>query len=73
MIKCDICLDKEYEDDDLIVLCDLCNAATHQGCYGGDLLNAVPKGEWYCDRCQNLLNNTKVKCDSIKCFLCDDL
>ena len=28
---------------------------------------------FYCERCQKLLNNTKVKCDSIKCFLCDDL
>ncbi len=37
-VQCDICLDKEYEDEDQIVLCDLCNAATHQGCYGGSIL-----------------------------------
>jgi hypothetical protein len=28
-IQCDICLEFEYEDGDLIVICDLCNAATH--------------------------------------------
>ena len=36
-IQCDICLEYEYEEDDFIVLCDLCNAATHQSCYGGQL------------------------------------
>lgn len=28
-IQCDICLDYEHEDDDQIVICDLCNVATH--------------------------------------------
>ena len=26
---CDICLSGEYDDDDLIVYCDLCNIAVH--------------------------------------------
>jgi hypothetical protein len=28
-IQCDICLEYDHEDDDQIVICDLCNAATH--------------------------------------------
>jgi hypothetical protein len=28
-IQCDICLEYDHEDDDQIVMCDLCNAATH--------------------------------------------
>ncbi len=34
-IQCDICLEYDYEDHDQIVICELCNAATHQSCYGG--------------------------------------
>lgn len=28
-IQCDICLEFEYEENNHIVLCDLCNTATH--------------------------------------------
>jgi hypothetical protein len=28
-IKCDVCLEFEYDSDDEIVLCELCNNATH--------------------------------------------
>lgn len=28
-IQCDICLEHEYEDDDQIVICELCNVAVH--------------------------------------------
>ncbi len=28
-IQCDICLEFDHEDDDQIVICELCNAATH--------------------------------------------
>ena len=28
-IQCDICLEFDHEEDDQIVMCDLCNAATH--------------------------------------------
>jgi hypothetical protein len=31
-IQCDVCLEHEYDDDDLIVVCGLCNAAVHQTC-----------------------------------------
>lgn len=28
-VQCDVCLEYEYEDDDQILICDLCLAATH--------------------------------------------
>lgn len=34
-IRCDSCLSKEAEDpSDKIVICETCNIATHQSCYG---------------------------------------
>jgi hypothetical protein len=72
-IQCDICLDFEHEDDDQIVLCDLCNVATHQSCYGGDIKDNLPTGNWYCQRCQMLLDNRSLKCTQIRCFLCDEI
>ena len=72
-IQCDICLEYEYEDDDQIVLCDLCNTACHQSCYGGAIAHGIPQGNWYCDRCLALVNDRQLKCTEIKCFLCNDL
>ena len=28
-IQCDVCLEYEYEEDDYIVICDLCNVGIH--------------------------------------------
>ena len=56
-VQCDICLEYEYEDDDLIVICDLCNVAVHQSCYGNDIKDSVPAGNWYCKRCDYLMKN----------------
>jgi hypothetical protein len=53
-IQCDVCLEFEYEDGDNIVICELCNAAVHQTCHGGDLANKIPNGAWYCERCEKL-------------------
>jgi len=72
-VVCDICLDDEDYEDDEIVICDLCLVAVHQTCYGGKLKNAIPAGSWYCDRCQELVNNKQKKCTEIKCFLCPDI
>jgi hypothetical protein len=72
-IHCDICLEVSPEKKDAIVLCDLCNVATHQSCYGSDLLKKVPVGQWFCIRCAELKSDLALKCDSIKCFFCPDL
>lgn len=41
---CDVCLDRSYIESNLIVICDLCEAAVHQNCYGSELLKEVPVG-----------------------------
>lgn len=55
------------------MICDLCNCAVHQSCYGGFLRHGVPEGEWFCDRCKALKADEKLECKDIKCFLCNDL
>ncbi len=41
-IQCDICLEFDHEDDDQLVICELCNCATHQKCYGGNIYSKLP-------------------------------
>ena len=53
-ILCDVCLDDEDDENDEIVICDLCLCAVHQTCYGSELLKSVPKGDWFCARCRDL-------------------
>ena len=73
-IKCDACLSKCADDPrDKIVICETCNVGTHQSCYGRELLDNVPTGEWNCERCCSLLKNRDKSVKSIKCKLCYDL
>ncbi|CDW90174.1 phd zinc finger-containing protein [Stylonychia lemnae] len=71
-IHCDVCLEFEQEDDDQIIICELCNVACHQQCYGSELLAGLTTESWYCQRCKTIKDNN-VKCDDIKCFLCPDI
>ena len=69
-IVCDVCLDDEDEENNEIVICDLCLGAVHQSCYGSELLNSIPQGNWYCARCRILLEDVNKKCTEIKCIFC---
>lgn len=44
-IECDICLDDfcDEENHDDLVICDFCNVAVHQSCYGHEILRNFPK------------------------------
>jgi hypothetical protein len=45
-IVCDICLDDDVDEgEDDIVICDMCNSAVHQTCYGKDIKDAFPTSE----------------------------
>jgi hypothetical protein len=37
-------------------------------------MDGLPKGDWLCDRCKELLKdeNKNMKCTDIKCFLCPE-
>ena len=47
-IKCQVCTDGDYTDDNLIVFCATCNISVHQRCVG---LAKVPSESWICEVC----------------------
>ena len=47
---CDICREGYSEPGDMLVFCDRCNIAVHQGCYG---IKEVPEGDWFCKHCRD--------------------
>jgi hypothetical protein len=51
---CPICNSAERED--VLLLCDSCDAAYHTDCIG---LESVPEGDWYCMECAHLFELTQ--------------
>ena len=49
-IVCDVWLEAQGEDDDEIIICELCLSATHQLWYGKELTNGIPNDSWFCER-----------------------
>ena len=45
LIKCQICLKGTDSKKNHIVLCDFCNGAVHQKCYGVPIETSLPNGE----------------------------
>ena len=48
------------------------NRAVHQSCYGGEILNDLPKNEWYCQRCRFIINEHKDP-NFIRCYFCPEM
>eukprot|EP00794_Sanderia_malayensis_P003018 gene3018-3476_t len=59
---CCVCLDERGWDENPLVYCDGhgCNVAVHQACYG---IVKVPKGPWFCCKCQSTERVARVKCE----------
>nr|XP_033801241.1 protein AF-10-like isoform X6 [Geotrypetes seraphini] len=61
--RCCICSDERSWAQNLLVFCDGgpgCDIAVHQGCYG---IIKVPKGPWYCRKCETLEKLAIVSCE----------
>ena len=69
---CDVCLGKESDNNNLILICDLCDGAVHQNCYGSELIKFIPEGNWYCCRCRYLIDN-QLDIKAVKCVFCPEL
>ena len=55
-IKWDIWLGTEGEDQDEIIWCELWMAATHQLCYGKELIHGIPQDNWFWERWEQLVS-----------------
>jgi hypothetical protein len=62
-VVCLICNDGDYEDNDLIVYCSICQMTVHQNCYG---IIDLPEGDWVCYPCRAYKENSR----EIDCLLC---
>ena len=60
-VACDVCGIGAFDDDNLIVICSLCDVAVHQGCYS---VHDVPAGNWYCKACTCLINDAAAAADA---------
>eukprot|EP00163_Fabomonas_tropica_P005238 TRINITY_DN1471_c0_g1_i2.p1 TRINITY_DN1471_c0_g1~~TRINITY_DN1471_c0_g1_i2.p1 ORF type:complete len:925 (+),score=196.13 TRINITY_DN1471_c0_g1_i2:1730-4504(+) len=60
-IVCCVCYDGDSETSNQILMCDGCDIAVHQKCYG---VSKIPNGDWFCSRCK-----AKTSSD-IACVLC---
>jgi len=76
---CNICFDNtrivsqeggKVIDD--LVYCELCNSLTHQRCYGSELYEKIPEGDFFCQRC-TLLMEKDYAYNGVRCQLCPDL
>lgn len=59
-LHCDICGDGDTTAHNIIVLCEGCDVAVHQECYGVPL---IPEGPWLCRKCY-------LGISDVNCCLC---
>ena len=61
---CSICGDGDYEGDNLIVICAVCELGQHMKCYG---ILRVPDGDWVCEVCRVF---GRIGASSLPCAFC---
>lgn len=57
---CTVCRRKDSNDVNQIVICDGCDVAVHQECYG---IGPLPDGAWMCDPCSDNLKPRDIACE----------
>nr|XP_043616287.1 uncharacterized protein LOC122588230 [Erigeron canadensis] len=62
-VKCSVC--SHSSDDEVLLLCDLCDSAAHSYCVG--LGYTVPEGDWFCKDC-TLSRNEHAKVETSTTF-----
>lgn len=66
-VRCNVC--QGTTDESLLLLCDLCDTASHTYCVG--MGNAVPEGDWFCHDCTVLRDehdNAEIETDTETVF-----
>ena len=69
-MSCDVCWGTDWTDDDQIIICERCFAASHQKCFRQEIDELVPSGDWFCQRCTKLGADENLKATSIECTIC---
>lgn len=57
---CTVCRNRESDDLNQILICDGCEVAVHQNCYG---IRSVPDGAWKCEACAQGLDPNHLICE----------
>jgi hypothetical protein len=58
-LLCQVCFNGSTEEGNEIIICDRCEVAVHQACYG---VRIIPKGDWYCSPCRRRISRSCVLC-----------
>ena len=62
-VICQVCFDGKSTEMNPILMCDRCNMAIHQRCYG---VVEIPEGSFFCSRCEYLNGFPKKRQKSIQ-------
>lgn len=57
--RCSVCFCDEWNESNQIVVCESCNVAVHQDCYG---IESIPVGDWLCEPCIEMQSPTCCAC-----------